>query len=479
MRIQAGWRVVLIVFALVLPASARLQEKEFQPDRRVRQPTRLDWEFVNRAETRLPGNYDSRKQRYQLFVPHNYSNKRAWPLILFLSPGDDPVGWRVWRAPCESAGFLFAAPFGVGRACPQAQRIRSVLDVWDDIRSMYRIDADRTYLVGLDAGATLACQIAFALPEHTAGVVAMGGEVPLPEMPYLRNKLKDRLSVALVSGKIGSSRLTHERYIAPLLRDLGIRSRVWLTDSPPRLAPVETLSEVAVWLEDDLKRRQTEAREAGLAIEDTPTRRELSTRALTVAQKHLGEADRLGRTAALLDWIVVRGGAAESAKQAGELLQHLRADAEKGRLVQQHEDAQKRTWLEAKAKALESLGDLDSARRAWEGVARLAKGAEQEKARAKARRLAGLLARSPYLGMRFAGSTLTIQSVVPNGPARRAGVQAGDTLERIDTITLTTPEQLREQLRRLRPGHELPLTIRRDGKVVRLVVRLGAMPGEE
>src|SRR5436190_900361 len=99
MRTQAGWTIFLAA-ALVAPA-ALAQEKEFQPERRVREPTRLDWEFVAGPAARLPGGYDSRRQRYQLFVPAKYTEARAWPLVLFLSPGDDPLGWRAWRKPCE------------------------------------------------------------------------------------------------------------------------------------------------------------------------------------------------------------------------------------------------------------------------------------------------------------------------------------------------------------------------------------------
>src|SRR5262245_54437406 len=123
-------RGLLLLALLGTPAPA--QEKGFQPERRVRESTRLDWEFVAGPKASVPASYDWNKQLYQLFVPPRYTESRAWPLVVFLSPGDDPIGWRAWRTPCEEAGWLFAAPYGAGNGCPDALRLRIVFDVLDD-----------------------------------------------------------------------------------------------------------------------------------------------------------------------------------------------------------------------------------------------------------------------------------------------------------------------------------------------------------
>ena len=51
----------------------------------VREPTRLDWQAVAApfGDVRLPGDYDSRRQKYQLFVPPRYDEQQAWPLLVF------------------------------------------------------------------------------------------------------------------------------------------------------------------------------------------------------------------------------------------------------------------------------------------------------------------------------------------------------------------------------------------------------------
>src|SRR4051794_17823243 len=86
-----------------------------QPEVRVREPTRLDWEWAARPRPALPSGYDSRRQCYRLFVPAGYKESSAWPLVLVLSAGDDALGWAAWQKPCADAGWLFAAPYGAGQ----------------------------------------------------------------------------------------------------------------------------------------------------------------------------------------------------------------------------------------------------------------------------------------------------------------------------------------------------------------------------
>jgi hypothetical protein len=470
MRKQAGWGV----FLLALVAFA--QEKGYQPERVVVEPTRLDWEFVVGTDAPVPTDYNSRKQRYQLFVPAAYTKTRAWPLIVFVSSGDDPLGWRAWKTPCEEVGCLFAAPYGVGNTCAVGQRLRAVLDVLDDVRRSHNIDPERTYFCGLGGGVEIAARVAFALPEYAGGVLAIDGETPLPRLAHLRHRLQDRLSVALVSGKHNAARPMQEKYLHPLFSELTVRTRLWLIDeSREGLPAAATLAEVFAWLEEDLKRRQTEARRSALNVEDTPGRRPLAARALARAQKELPDTDHLARSSALLEWIVARGGKGDDAFKAAELLQAIRADEVKGRILLKQTEAELRRTLRAKAKALESLGDLAPARGAWDDLARLADDVERTDAKRQRDRLTALLTQAPYLGVTFAGATMTIREVTKEGPAQQAGVQAGDAIERLGKVKVTTLSQLREQMRRLKPGDTVEMEVRREAKVVNLTVRLGAM----
>src|SRR5437773_1058302 len=72
-------------------------------DVKVTAPTRLDWAFAVQGfgpkAGVLPADFDSTKQRYQLFTPKNYKADKttAWPLVVFISPGDTPLGLTSWK----------------------------------------------------------------------------------------------------------------------------------------------------------------------------------------------------------------------------------------------------------------------------------------------------------------------------------------------------------------------------------------------
>src|SRR5262249_61173913 len=140
---------------------------------RARGPARCDWEFVASpfatGAPRLPPDFDSKQQRFQLFVPKTYTADKAWPLVVFISPGDAPLGWRYWQKPCEEAGVLFCAAYGAGNSCPVGRRVRIVLDMLDQVRRDYRIDPERTCLTGFSGGGRMACTLAFALPADFGG----------------------------------------------------------------------------------------------------------------------------------------------------------------------------------------------------------------------------------------------------------------------------------------------------------------------
>src|SRR5262249_7914880 len=62
-----------------------------------------------------------------------------------------------------------------------------------------------------------------------------------------------------------------------------------------------------------------------------------------------------------------------------------------------------------------------------------------------------------------------VRSVLPDSPAQRAGLQAGDVVLAIGGQPVFTPEDLVEAIR-TRPGHALPITIERDGRKLSLTV---------
>jgi hypothetical protein len=475
----ARWLVLAggLALAEAAPAAA---EDAFDPEVRVREPTRLDWLFAAGARAgHLPGSYDSRRVRYQRYVPPTYKATRAWPLLLFLAPGDDPLGWKAWSKPCQDGEVLFCAAYGAGGNRPFAQRVRATLDVLDDMRGSYRIDPERTYLAGAGSGAHLAGQIAFALPEHFGGWVGQGGAAPPPALDHLAQRAADRLSAALVSGLQGSARREIEDYYYPLYRDLGIRTRLWSAPGPS-LPPAATLAGVLAWLEEDGKRRRAEAAVLpGLAASpDTITPlRLLGARAVDLARADLRQLDRVHRGAALLEWVQARCPRTESAERAGELLREIRADADQGKRLAEQAAAFRRPRLAAQARALERAGRPDEARRAWQGLLKAFPGSTEARSAAEAiKKLDAARARTPYLGLAVAGDSNTIKEVMPGGPAARAGLRAGDRVlrwgkERIDSLA-----GLRKFLAGARPGDPVVLAVQRRSTAVSIILVVGTPP---
>jgi predicted esterase len=478
MRVQAKW-VIAVLFALPVRGHGDDAQHGFFPQKRVREATRLDWGFAAGVGAKLPGRYDSRQQRYQLFVPASYKPTKTLPLVVFVSPGDDPMGWSAWQRACEDRDWFFAAAYGVGNSCSNGQRVRAILDVLYDVRRHYRIDPDRTYLAGFAGGAEIASQIAFALPEHFGGVVAIGGETPLPELDHLRRRASERLSCALVSGSADRVRRQLDKYQLPLLGNLRIRSRLWIVpEAGHALPPARVLVEVQHWLEEDVERRRAD-REEWVESDETAARRVLAAHALAQARKELDQTDQLYRGVARLQWLMARWPRTDAGEKASDLLTQLRADPDKRKALAEQTAASRRELVMAEARALEAVGRTEQARKRWEQVADLAEGEERRKAKGEAKRVSSLVARTPYLGISFAGDTTTINAVAPGGPAHRAGVRVGDRLERVGKAKVVTADDVRDLLRDSKPGDKLDLDLRRKDGTLSVIVVISSPPARD
>ncbi len=451
----------------------------------IRLPTRLDWQYVAGAagaRAAWPSaDYDFSLQRYDLFVPPASRALTPSPLVLFLSPGDDPIGWRAWQKVCEDHDVFFCSPYAAGEAVPVERRIRIALDALDDVRRRYGIDPARTYVAGLGSGARLACTLALTLPEYFGGVVAIGGGAALFRHDYLRQRAQDRLSIAVLSGTEDFARRQCEGFLYPLLQDLGVRSRLWMIQGAGHdLPPSATLEEVHAWLQGDLQRRIEDARlRPGLSVApaEVPTRRILAERMLAEAQILLRRPEELSRATDLLVGLVDRCDRTDAADQARELLQQLRRDAQKMKQLSAQKGAQQRRVLAAEARALDRADRPTEALRLWEHLQQAhPHSPEAATARQEAARLRTLLGAAPYLGVQFAGETTVVQAVVPHGPAARAGLRPGDRIERLSAAPTPSLAELRRAIQTTKPGRRLPLCVRRDGRELSLTIEVGQTP---
>ncbi len=238
------------------------------------------------------------------------------------------------------------------------------------------------------------------------------------------------------------------------------------------------LGEVQRWMEADLARRRSDRAER-IAAEERAPRRALAARALEAARKELGTMDSLLLGASRLEWLIARWPRTEAGEKAVELLADLRADPRRGKTLALQSATRQRGFLTMQARALENVGRMEEARIAWERVASLSEAEERTKADNQVKRLQALVARTPYLGVSFAGDTTSIKAVTPGGPAHRAGLRKGDRLEQMGKVRVASAADARDQLLACKPGDELLLTVRREDKPMSLTVKVGSPPAKE
>jgi predicted esterase len=359
--------------ALVFLILTQTDALHAQTERKVAAATRFDWEFAARGvgpdAGKLPAGYDSAKQKYQLFVPKNYAKNKPAALVLFISPGEGPQGWKNWQKLCETEGVFFASPYGAGNSTPATHRTRIILDVLDDIRRAYKIDPDQTYLTGFSGGGRMACAIGFALPEYFGGVIPVCGTNTISGTTYLRHRVEERLSVAFITGEKDTNRKENEEVMYPWLQEIGVRSKLWVVPKMGHAIPSgEVMAEVHAWVAEDLQRRREDAKarpKLAVGPDDTPSGTEQAKRLVDTAVADIKLPARTWRGVALLQGVTQRWAKSASAGEARSLLKEvLNNDKLVERISEQGADDEVKS-VTAQAKAMERFGNIPKAIEAW------------------------------------------------------------------------------------------------------------------
>ncbi len=323
--------------------------------------TRIDsiYPLANQSPKQAPDGwldgYDSTKQRYELFLPPSYDAGRSWPVVVFISPGNQPAGFASFRTACTNLGVIFASPYDAGNNCPAPRRVRIVLDVLDDVRRRFNTDVDRTYLGGFSGGGRIACHIGFALPEYFGGVIPVCAAGELREESWLRRRCIDRLSVAFVTGERDFNRAEIERFRGPILQDVGVRTRRWVQAGKGHNLPDgATVTEVLKWLDEAAadRRKLAEAFPTARAPADhSLDRSEQSRQLLAEAEKLIGDQKRTYDALMLMKGISVRWPDLPEAKRATQVL--LRYDAQPDGRWREDDVNEQRLFLIARARGLD------------------------------------------------------------------------------------------------------------------------------
>jgi predicted peptidase len=132
---------------------------------------------------------------YLLYVPKNYSEDKAWPLVVFLhgvgERGANPDKVKALGLPrliAEGRDFEFIV---VSPQCPPDKwwvgLDSHVIALIDETMDRYNVDKNRVYLTGLSMGGYGTWSIGAGYAERFAAIAPIcgGGQ------PFLANKLKD------------------------------------------------------------------------------------------------------------------------------------------------------------------------------------------------------------------------------------------------------------------------------------------------
>lgn len=369
----------LILVVVFLGQQANAEDYGYQKEVTVLAATRLDWVFANsnQSVTNPPAEwlegYDSTKQRYEVFVPAAVKAAASktkikvkgknvepadpgLPLVLFISAGDQPAGWSQLQSVCQQRGIVFASPYGAGNNTSMPKRIRIVLDVLDDLRRKHRIDTDRTYLAGFSGGGRVACGITFALPELFGGVIPICAGGDLREEPWLRHRVIDRLSVAMITGTGDFNRGEVERFRGPMLTDSGVRTKVTTVEKLGHDIPdAKTFADVIEWLDAGAAdRRKLAAKHPASRIgpEAAPTRDEWAKSLLAEGQLRLKEPKTLYSGLMQLQGTMQRWPDLKAADEAKRILLEYEARQEKP--WEEDDIDEQRRFLIARARALDA-----------------------------------------------------------------------------------------------------------------------------
>lgn len=146
--------------------------------------------------------------------------------------GQSPTGSFHWEASAEKREHF----------------LEEIRDTLEEMGRFFRMDSERIYLAGFEAGATMALELQLAAPELFAGTIAVGGSIP--ELEAGRNRFRElsRCNVLLSLGRCDRT-LDLKKFAdaAQQLDRTGLQVETRLYDTIHELQP-DILRDINLWL---------------------------------------------------------------------------------------------------------------------------------------------------------------------------------------------------------------------------------------
>ena len=154
------------------PAGLADQKMQFAQGAPYSNLTNLTRHFGFRTDA---PDYCITNESFRMLIPRAYSTNESWGLLVWISPGDEPIIPSDWEAELENHRMLFVAAFHSGNLRHPLDRFRLALDATSNICKRYRIDRRRINIAGFSGGARIASMLGVAYADIFTGTLCICG----------------------------------------------------------------------------------------------------------------------------------------------------------------------------------------------------------------------------------------------------------------------------------------------------------------
>jgi predicted esterase len=211
---------------------------------------------------------DDTLQPYRVFVPSSYDGSKPFPLVIALHGmgGDENSYFEAYnkgafKIEAENHGYIIACPKG---RKPTSMYVgdadRDVMDVMEEMKRTYRIDADRIYLTGHSMGGFGTWSIAMNHPEVFAALAPVAGGV---NNPAGMSKIAHIPQLVIHGDKDPTVPVDRSRAMVAMGKKLGVELKfIEVPGGDHGSVVASTFKDVFDWF-DAHKRKAAEAKSAG------------------------------------------------------------------------------------------------------------------------------------------------------------------------------------------------------------------------